>query len=559
MRRFSTVWAALVVSVVAGVAGSLMNSPVDLAATTELVSNGGFESGTAGWRSSSGTAQPLVVVSPGRTSAHAMRLARVSGRGRALLDDVGSPVPSATAGEEYDVSAWVRASRPGVRGILRVWETSQTGSQRPTVQRFHLSDTTWRRVALVHRVASAGSRLDVQVLVPGLSRGVELLVDDVSMRRPAASEVPTRILTTTTSPVVPTTRSPAPSATPTRSTRSTTSSTTGATTRQAADGGDDVALGAQWHAMWADWDDDTRIEVLDRLKASGVTDLRMDLGWSMIQPKSSGAYDMGYGVPLADKALKMADDRGFDILVTFWLTPRWANDNAGNRVLPDNVNDYAKALKWAAARWKDEVHAWEIWNEPNSEAFLKPPDASAYTRLLKAAYPAVKAGNPSAKVVLGGPEYVNIPWLEKIYKAGGRGSFDIMAVHPYMSANPPETEDNGTIYRMAHTRALLTLMKSHSDAKKPIWFTEFGWSVHSNDSETPTWARGVTESQQADYLVRTLDYLPEAFPQVEKVFWYTAWEKDTDDPHEKGYGMIRRNMKVRPILSAVKEHTQNQS
>src|SRR5437016_4846215 len=78
-----------------------------------------------------------------------------------------------------------------------------------------------------------------------------------------------------------------------------------------------------------------------------------------------------------------------------------AGGSADKRVPPRNLQDYADALKWSAARWKS-VQAWEVWNEPNAAEFLNPADPAAYTRLLKASYPAVKAGNPAAKVVFAG-------------------------------------------------------------------------------------------------------------------------------------------------------------
>ena len=49
-----------------------------------------------------------------------------------------------------------------------------------------------------------------------------------------------------------------------------------------------------------------------------------------------------------------------------------------------------------------QVAAYEIWNEPNVSAFWSPtPSTAAYVNLLKAAYPAIKAADPSAVVLAG--------------------------------------------------------------------------------------------------------------------------------------------------------------
>ena len=101
---------------------------------------------------------------------------------------------------------------------------------------------------------------------------------------------------------------------------------------------------------------------------------------------------------LIDKVFTMASDRGLRVLPTLWLTPDWANGGRGSKVLPNDLNDYARVAQFAANRWRG-IEAWQVWNEPNLDAFLNPPDPTAYTRLLQAAYPAIKRGNPAARVV----------------------------------------------------------------------------------------------------------------------------------------------------------------
>jgi hypothetical protein len=564
--RLPKLWMAMTLGAAVALGGTLVQSPVTLTGTGELVSNGGFESGVSGWKGWHPSVQPLYRVAPGRTSDHAVKLARRDS-GRGVLNDVRSTVESTTEAATYDLSAWVRAPRPGITGQLRIREISRAGSIRMTTADFRLDDSGWQQVSLTHRATRTGSRLDINIIARDLRKGYEMLVDDVSMRRRSAGSTPVVMpppSSTVTSPTGVSTVPVTTRTTPTSSSTSTSVTPSPSRTVPAQPAGpvgsdpDDLdaetlALGAQWHGVWAEWTDAKRTKVLDTLKANGVTEVRVDIGWSLIQP-NAGSYDMSYGVPLVDKVFTMANERGLDVLATFWLTPSWANDGAGTRVLPDDVNDYAKAIKWAASRWKKEVSSWEVWNEPDSEDFLKPPDANAYTKLLKAAYPAVKAGNPDAEVVVGGPQHVNTQWTEKVYKAGARNYFDVMSVHPYMSNRPPEDADDGTAYKMAHTKALINLMKSYSDGDKPIWYTEFGWSVHKDSSSTPNWARGVSEAQQADYLVRSMDYVKANFPQVRKLYWYTAWDKNTGNVHEDGFGMIRRDMSAKPILSAAREY-----
>ena len=51
--------------------------------------------------------------------------------------------------------------------------------------------------------------------------------------------------------------------------------------------------------------------------------------------------------------------------------------------------------------------------------------------MLKAAYTAVKAGDPDATVITGGILYNNTAFLEGLYTAGAGSSFDGLGIHPY--------------------------------------------------------------------------------------------------------------------------------
>src|SRR4051794_12226272 len=181
------------------------------------------------------------------------------------------------------------------------------------------------------------------------------------------------------------------------------------------------AVGVQFHGTWSDYTDAQRLQVLDELHAAGVSWVRIDLGWASLQESSSSAY-AGWYVALADSVVDAARARGMNVLMTLWATPKWAG--AATSTAPDPAA-YAKAATWVAAHFKGRVAAWEVWNEPNLTDFYS-GTPTQYAALLKAAYPAFKAGDPNAPVVLGGPSYNDVDWLSKVYAAGAQGSFDVM-------------------------------------------------------------------------------------------------------------------------------------
>jgi hypothetical protein len=312
------------------------------------------------------------------------------------------------------------------------------------------------------------------------------------------------------------------------------------------------AVGVQFHATWADYNDAQRIAVLDALAAAKVGWVRIDLGWRAFEETGKGQIAQ-WQVDLVDKVVNQARARGIKVLGTVLDTPAWANGGGGTNVPPSNVNDYADFMRWMAAHFKGRVSAWELWNEPNLSDFWSTKDPTSYASLVKAAYPAIKSQDPGALVVAGVVSGNDDPWLARMYNAGAGGSFDVLSVHPYQGPadGPPETADGGNTWQMDHVRAVHNLMVARGDGAKQLWATEYGWSSHANTGSEPSWKKGVTEQQQADYLVRSITWFGNAHPYVSNVFWYNEREKATGDPQEDGYGILRRNLTPKPAYTAL--------
>lgn len=314
------------------------------------------------------------------------------------------------------------------------------------------------------------------------------------------------------------------------------------------------AFGVQFHATWADYTDAERAALLDKLQAAGVQWVRIDLGWASLQEQGSASYSQWY-VDLADRAVDQARARGLKVLATLWATPSWANGGGATNVPPQNVSDYSRVATWAGAHFRGRINAWEVWNEPNLSDFFA-GSAAEYTELLRAGYAGLKAGDPNALVVLGGPSTNDTAWLKSVYDAGAKGAFDVMATHPYMGMAdaPPETPDDGTKYTLAHVAAVYELMKANGDGSKPIWFTEFGWSSHANWSDVENWNRGVTAEQQADYLVRAIEYVSANFPYVTNMFWYNERNLASGNAQLDNYGLLNRDLSPKPAYTALRAY-----
>jgi hypothetical protein len=148
------------------------------------------------------------------------------------------------------------------------------------------------------------------------------------------------------------------------------------------------------------------------------------------------------------------------------------------------------------------IRAWQIWNEPSLPVYWPSgPSPRQYTRLLKAVSHAIRAADPGAEVVTAGiPESrLGIPFakfVQGMYRAGARGTFDTLAIHPYA------VDDRGTIAAVAAARRL---MDRNLDVDAGIRVTELGWASAGPRSRFTAGLHG-----QADRIAGALRGLAEA-------------------------------------------------
>ena len=323
----------------------------------------------------------------------------------------------------------------------------------------------------------------------------------------------------------------------------------------AATSGARPAVGSVFHCTWSDYDDAQRAAVLDKLKAAGLTWVRIDLGWSSFQEAGPLRLSAWY-VDLADRCVNMARAHGLNVLAMLWATPGWANGGQARNVPPSDVGDYAWIASWAATHFRGRVAAWEVWNEPDpaQSSWSWSGSVQQYVQLLRAAYPAFKAGDPNATVVFGGLSWNDTTFLSNAYAAGARGSFDVMSVHPYQAvANaPPEQVLDRQSWWFARVDSIHQVMVQNGDGDKPIWFTEFGWSSHANVANLPNWQLGVSDEQQGDFLVRAVQYVQTHYPYVQRMFWYDERNQTGSDVQNDNYGLLTHDLHEKPAYAALK-------
>jgi polysaccharide biosynthesis protein PslG len=260
------------------------------------------------------------------------------------------------------------------------------------------------------------------------------------------------------------------------------------------------------------------------IKASGAETVRVAFDWNTAQPTEGGPTDFA----AIDAAVIAAAQQRLPVLPVVHRTPAWAAVRPGDGASPPRgTAAYASFLTALVGRygpngslWAERpelprvpIRDWQIWNEPNLTLFWSTqPFAKSYVALLKASRRALRAADPGSRTILAG--LPNISWvaLREIYQAGGRGSFDALALHPYTKP----------VHVMRLVRLARRETRRFRDGRVPIWITEMTWTSSRGK------ARGLPglvtdERGQAARLRSALSRLTRARRKfrIQKVIWYT--------------------------------------
>lgn len=233
-----------------------------------------------------------------------------------------------------------------------------------------------------------------------------------------------------------------------------------------------------------------------------------------------------------DKALQAATDNHLGLLLRIDQAPEWAHPSNDNPSAPPDaeyMGDWERFLQLVAARAMGRAQAYEIWNEPNLaiEWGGNPPDAAGYARLLRAAYGAIKRGDPNATVVSAGlanteEQSANAMddaiFLRRMYEAGAAPYFDVLGYHPH---GGPESPDGAQFLKAELQRRI---MEEFKDGRKAIWATELAWIAQppaacSGDVrwDTRIW-ESVSDDTQARYLVDSFALMRARWPWMQGAF-----------------------------------------
>lgn len=319
------------------------------------------------------------------------------------------------------------------------------------------------------------------------------------------------------------------------------------------------APGARIAGRAAEAGDQAFASLVEALEASGACWTRVRFQWLWMQPEPPPADYASWS--FYDETLGLLADTGVRMLAIVDDAPDWAADLPCDTIYEERLDDFADFLQDLVSRYKEppwNIHHWELRNEPDGTREERVGqgcggfDGDRYGTMLSVAYPAIKAVDPEATILMGGlahdffyadggPFYRY--FADGVMAAGGSAFLDALNIH-YFPSFAPEWEqwapDNaptcgivddgqGSTYEswgidiIAKSNHLRNRMNVCFGVAKPLWITELAERGSAGDEKSLV--------NQARYVIK--GNVRALAAGAEQITWF-ALVSPPYDPHQQG-------------------------
>ena len=321
---------------------------------------------------------------------------------------------------------------------------------------------------------------------------------------------------------------------------------------------------------------DTSLAHADTLREADALWTTLFLNWRDVEA-SPGQYNWAAW----DEPLGRAADLGYQVVITINGNPTWAADTACGPIREEHLDDFATFVRKAVERYSYppyNVLYWAFYNEPDNSDMVNyggilggcwgyawNPNAApgaggdAYASMLKHVYPAVKAANPNAYVVMGGLAYDYFTtdpggglfdpyFLTDVLEAGGGDYFDVLNFHYYPWSADIHWEPVGANRYERHlafkARWIATEVYNAIGERKPIMITEVGETSHNKDN-TPDYRRQIWTLFETFMHARMVNAYP--------ILWFTGADLQFSINYDgRRYGLLMLDGTTKPSYYAYK-------
>jgi hypothetical protein len=280
--------------------------------------------------------------------------------------------------------------------------------------------------------------------------------------------------------------------------------------------------------------------------------------WAYYEPKK-GIFNWDHPDMVVNHALA----QGLTVIARLGYVPDWARPKgtSPNYLDRENYEDFGDFVYEFVSHFEGRVEHIIIWNEPNLsfEWGSRPVDPEGYVELLKLAYTRAKEANPKVIVLAGAlaptlapegnPEGMNdLLYLQRMYDAGAKDYFDVLAVHAYGSKFPPEDPPSPDKMNFRRIEILRQVMEKNGDGDKMLIITEGGWNDH------PRWEKAVEPAQRISYTIRAYE-IALGWDWCEAVaFWAFRFPWPAGD-YRDYFAFVTVDFSPRPIYLEVQKYS----
>ena len=247
---------------------------------------------------------------------------------------------------------------------------------------------------------------------------------------------------------------------------------------------------------WPTWSP-TTVRLLNTYGYNSSKGVYENISWANINT-ANGVYNW----TLFDALLaKFKTHSVTDLLYTFIDTPAWAGGGARNDAPPSSnqyLSNFATAVARRAITDGLPIRNWETWNEPSNGAGTWTGTTAQMVAMARTIYSAVKAVDPSYRVLTPSPQGDAPSWMSSYLAAGGGAYADVMAFHGYTRSAPEAIATLIDRYK--------EVFATYGQSGKPIWDTE---AMDLTTSNPTTQARFFS-----------IYYLLQLAKGVSRFYWY---------------------------------------
>jgi hypothetical protein len=269
--------------------------------------------------------------------------------------------------------------------------------------------------------------------------------------------------------------------------------------------------------------------------------------------KRQVTYDPAQGTNTVAPMIQDAHNRGFKILLNVVGDPA-----AMGADLTAYNTAFAAYLGALAALNPDAI---QVWNEPNIDRQwpVGKISGSAYTDMLKAAYPAIKAASANVMVLSAAPAPTGFfagactangcddnMFIGQMATAGAEQFLDCVGIHyneGILSPDATSGDPRGNPNHYTRYYSRMVDLYARTFPNKPLCFDELGYLTGEGYDPLPAgfdWASNMTIQNQAEWLARAATLSK----QGKRVRLMIVWNVDSTvyaaDP-QAGYAIVRRD------------------